>query len=186
MAGKNLAREFPKETNGIEDLLKDNKKKEAFQKASSYVINLSRKFYVRGLEREDIENEALYALWQAIESYDISRGLKFKTFMGKVVINRMMELIRSMTRDKRDDTLASNSDLAKAFSSYTKPQVDIKLDMEYFITRTLSMKHAPFWKESLRCGSFADAGRNLGYTKNETRHLRDVIIKKAREALGTL
>jgi len=186
MVNGSITSEFPQETNVVENLIKEGRKEEAFKEASPYVINLSRKFYVRGLDREDIENEALYALWRAIETYNSKMKFRFKTYMGKVVINKMMELIRSMTRDKRDDTLSSTEELATVFSTYKEPKIDLKLDLEYFITKYLPIKYSPFWRESIRCGSFEDGGRNLGYTNNETRHLRNVVIRMAREALGIL
>jgi RNA polymerase sigma-70 factor (ECF subfamily) len=52
-------------------------------------------------ELEDLMQECLVAWWRARDTYDPARGASQQTYMGVVVRNKLMDLARAGTADKR-------------------------------------------------------------------------------------
>lgn len=164
----------------VESLLECGKIEEAFSEAYPYTLRIANRFHIKHMEKADVDNEALFVLWISLKTYQPSVGVKFITYLGNCVTNRLMKLIKSSYVKKRDDSAIDNAVLKMFFPLSFSSNFDIKLDLEYFIPKSMPYKLAAFWKEFLNCGSFVDAGQNLGYTKNEARHLRNKAIEKVK------
>jgi len=52
-------------------------------------------------EIDDLMQECLMAWWRARDSYEPSRGASRRTFMGRVVRNKLMDIVRARDTDKR-------------------------------------------------------------------------------------
>ncbi|MCK4522058.1 MAG: hypothetical protein KAU20_05775 [Nanoarchaeota archaeon] len=161
---------------GMEQIIKEGEYEEAFRKGASYAIGVGRKFHIRGMDRDDIDNEALYSLWLAITSYDGALKVAFKTYLGNCLSNNLMKLLDHSKRQKRDEESISINDLATILSSYHTFNLDDKIDLHHYLPRIISYRLIPLFKEYLKSGSFRDAGTTLGYTWNETRYLRRCIL----------
>lgn len=55
---------------------------------------IARSFNWPGAEPEDVEQEALIALWEAASTYDPGQGTAFKTFASIVVNNHLADTLR--------------------------------------------------------------------------------------------
>lgn len=68
-------------------------------------------------EKEDLEQEGLLAVMNAVRSYDESKGASFRTYAGECIDNRMISFIRSSSRQSRmsgthaDVSIAENTDI---------------------------------------------------------------------------
>ncbi len=69
----------------------------------------SRTFYLVGGEQEDLLQEGLIGIMNAIKNFDDSKGIKFSTFANVCVTRQMMTAIKTANRDK-------NSILNNAYS----------------------------------------------------------------------
>ncbi len=69
----------------------------------------SRTFYLVGGEQEDLLQEGLIGILNAIKNFDESKGVKFSTFANLCVTRQMMTAIKTANRDK-------NSILNNAYS----------------------------------------------------------------------
>lgn len=165
----------------MEALIEEKRYDEAFEKGSRFAIGMGRKFHVEGLEKEDIDNEALYTLWTAIKCYNRKVGASFKTYLGKCLSHNMMYMLKYSKRQKRDREGTTIEELAIIFRKSHVPNLSDKIDLHYFLPAILPSHLVPLLKEFLRCGSFRDAGRTLGYTFNETRYLRRCILDALKE-----
>ena len=166
----------------VEELISNNLYEEAFNEASSYAIGIGRKFHIRGMDRNDIDNETLYSLWTSIISFDSERGVVFTTHLGNCVSNSLMKILNFSKCQKRDEESITIEDLASIFPPQVSDDLDTQLDLHYFLPKILSFRLMHILKEYLKCGSFFDAGKKLGYNFNETRYLRrhllDTLKKK--------
>lgn len=160
---------------GIDGLLAEGRKDEAFIAAADYVKGLSHKFGVTGFDKEDLENEALIELWEAIENFDGGRGIKFKTYVGRCIVNRIMKMIKRTQRQKR---VRNDEEMMQHYPSYYNSTIETKIDLETFIPQQLDLKLREIWMTFLGCGSLTEAGLELGYAFNEAVYLRRKIIRK--------
>lgn len=69
---------------------------------------------IPGMDRCDVEQEALIALWQAARSYDPSRGASFPTWAARTVRGRLTDLLRAATRAKRTGDIVELDDAPAA------------------------------------------------------------------------
>ena len=157
----------------VEKMIEEGNYEGAFERASGYALSIGRRFYVEGLDRDDIDNEVLYTLWQAILSYRKGGEASFKTYLGRCISNNLMIMVYHRKRKKRSP---DEDALQSAFPPSYHPKLDERLDLYFFLPKLLPPHLAPLFKEFLRCGSFTEAGDYLGYSYNETRYLRRQII----------
>ena len=69
-------------------------------RARPAALAIARDTYVRGLEPDDIRQEALLALWVASGTFDAARG-PWMRYARHAVKARMVDLIQAATRQKR-------------------------------------------------------------------------------------
>jgi len=56
-------------------------------------------YFIPGADRQDVEQEALIALWEACRSYDPDRG-PFQPYAATVIRRRLVDAVKSATRHK--------------------------------------------------------------------------------------
>ena len=64
------------------------------------IKRLVRHYYIKGAEREDLIQEGMIALFQAIKKYNVESNTAFTTFLNVVVKNRISSVIESTKRLK--------------------------------------------------------------------------------------
>ncbi|MDO5734001.1 MAG: sigma-70 family RNA polymerase sigma factor [Eubacteriales bacterium] len=62
------------------------------------ILACSKKYYVPGLASEDLLQEAMIALYRAVENYDTEAGPAFAAFAERVVNNRLIDRVRQAQR----------------------------------------------------------------------------------------
>ena len=65
-----------------------------------------------GIEFCDLEQEGCIGLWNCVEKYDPSKGVKFLTYAAPAIRNRMIDLIRKISEEKKgeDDEQLEDAD----------------------------------------------------------------------------
>ncbi len=66
----------------------------------SAVNKLARAFYVKGADRDDVVQEGMIALYNAIVTYDIDSGITFSTYAIGCIRHRILDCVRSGNRLK--------------------------------------------------------------------------------------
>jgi RNA polymerase sigma factor (sigma-70 family) len=85
----------------------------------------------RGLDREDLEQEALVCLWRAIARFDTTRG-SIRTFVEHVVANRIASLVRS-SRSHRAQRFSKESFQNMPGTVAPYELVDLRMDTRRII-----------------------------------------------------
>jgi len=116
---------------------KGNKEASEFitTKYFSYVRNKSRAYYLVGGEVEDIIQEGLIGLYEAIKDYSPDKQASFKTFMDICVTRQIMTAIKTASRQKH---IPLNT-----YVSLNKPLFNDETDKSYEDTLVLSRKEDP-------------------------------------------
>jgi len=116
---------------------KGNKEASEFITAKyfSYVRNKSRAYYLVGGEVEDIIQEGLIGLYEAIKDYSPDKQASFKTFMDICVTRQIMTAIKTASRQKH---IPLNT-----YVSLNKPLFNDETDKSYEDTLVLSRKEDP-------------------------------------------
>ena len=63
--------------------------------------SISRRFYAPGMDRQDLEQEALVALWNACRTFDPEKGVPIKQWIRIVVLARMKDVVTAANRQKQ-------------------------------------------------------------------------------------
>lgn len=66
-----------------------------------FVRGLARRYFLPGGETEDLFQEGLMGLWQAIATYEVGKS-SFKTFAYLCVSNRIKDAVKKATAKKKD------------------------------------------------------------------------------------
>lgn len=116
---------------------KGNKEASEFITAKyfSYVRNKSRAYYLVGGEVEDIIQEGLIGLYEAIKDYSPDKQASFKTFMDICVTRQIMTAIKTASRQKH---IPLNT-----YVSLNKPLFSDETDKSYEDALVLSRKEDP-------------------------------------------
>ena len=65
------------------------------------VVNkIARVFYIKGADRDDVVQEGMIALYNAIVTYDLQSKVSFSTYANECVKNRILDCLRSGNRLK--------------------------------------------------------------------------------------
>lgn len=73
---------------------------ELFAAYKPLVINRAKKYFLQGGEQEDLIQEGMIGLFQALEIYDITSALPFASLAEQLVQARLIDAVRSGTRQK--------------------------------------------------------------------------------------
>jgi RNA polymerase sporulation-specific sigma factor len=65
------------------------------------IIKISTKYYVLGMDKEDIIQEGLIGLFEAIRNYNPDKNITFKTYLYFIVKKKFLVLLRNSNRQKR-------------------------------------------------------------------------------------
>ncbi len=120
-----------------------------------YIQKKARTFKAAGIEHDDLEQEGLIALYNAIESFNESYGTAFSTYAITCINNRMVSAVKQAARKKHlplngylslsdDDTANliggySPEDLAIALEGYNNLQNRINDNLSDFEREVLSL-----------------------------------------------
>lgn len=80
---------------------------------------LARDWDIPGMDRDDVQQEALIALWLAARSYDKTKGANFPTWARRVIGCHLGCLLRTATREKR-----------RAVTVQYRPETDGRLSVQ--------------------------------------------------------
>jgi RNA polymerase sigma factor (sigma-70 family) len=69
---------------------------------AGFATVISREFFHPRIDPDDLRQEALIAVMEAVRVFDPSRGVTFKTFVARCIRNRIVETIIRANRMKRD------------------------------------------------------------------------------------
>lgn len=69
-------------------------------------------YRIPGLERQDVEQEAMVALWNAARTYNPDAGAKFTTWAERVIRARLVDVLRTATRQCRHAPLVDLGEIA--------------------------------------------------------------------------
>ncbi|NLJ94312.1 MAG: sigma-70 family RNA polymerase sigma factor [Clostridiaceae bacterium] len=64
------------------------------------VVAKSRRLFLQGGDQEDLIQEGMIGLYQAIEKYDLEKQVPFKSYAGLVVESRLYDAVRTAARKK--------------------------------------------------------------------------------------
>ncbi|OHD57572.1 MAG: hypothetical protein A2014_02970 [Spirochaetes bacterium GWF1_49_6] len=99
-----------------------NAENEFYERYKNKVKYFIRKHRLNSLEREDLIQEGMIGLFNAIETFDTSKGVKFATYASVCIKNRLYNTVNSMwTRKKNEGFLGEDEDVAMEFS----PEEDV-------------------------------------------------------------
>lgn len=101
----------------------------------TYVRNKSRAYYLVGGEAEDIIQEGLIGLYEAIKDYSPDKQASFKTFMDICVTRQIMTAIKTASRQKH---IPLNT-----YVSLNKPLFNEDSDKSYMDTIIQNTKEDP-------------------------------------------
>ena len=65
-----------------------------------FVYNKTRPYFLMGADREDLNQEGMLGLYQAIKSYDLSKDVPFKTFADVCITRRICTAVKTYGRHK--------------------------------------------------------------------------------------
>lgn len=71
-------------------------------------------------EKEDLEQEGLLAVMNAVRTYDENKGASFRTYLGECIDNRMISFIRVASRQNR--TSGTHLEVSVADNGETDPE----------------------------------------------------------------
>ena len=164
-----------------QELVEKKEFEKAFNLSISYAYRIVTKFYVKGMERDDIKNEALLSLWKAIKTYDKEKGTKLKTYIGRVIAMDMMNNIKYWDRKKRDGVEVDFDSFSETLSPKEREDLrDLKIDLRYFFPQFLPTHLRDFFNLYLELGNFLDCGKRLGLTITQTYNYKENILEKLR------
>lgn len=99
-----------------------NAENEFYERYKNKVKYFIRKHRLNSLEREDLIQEGMIGLFNAIETFDKSKGVKFATYASVCIKNRIYNSVNSMwTRKKNEGFLGEDEEVAMEFS----PEEDV-------------------------------------------------------------
>ncbi len=124
-----------------------------YQKYFPLLLRLKNTYYLRNYVTEDWEQEARIALYQALRTYEKSKGVSFGSYYKSIISNQIYSLLRKQNALKRRDQ--------KDEVSIDRPK---NRDRR---TRFFSRDHL--------AGTFSDSA---SFVKRSNRKLRDPIFKK--------
>lgn len=89
------------------------------------VVNkIARAFYIKGADRDDVVQEGMIALYNAIVTYNLDANVSFSTYANECVKNRILDCLRSGNRLK-NKALAESlpiSSIEETDSGYLTPE----------------------------------------------------------------
>ncbi len=100
---------------------------EFYSRYKGRVINILRKYRIRSPEREDLIQEGMIGLFQAIENYDKTRGVKFSTYANVCIKNRVLNALDLFWQHRKN--IDKDQDIEEIVSG-NNPE-NYTLDTEY-------------------------------------------------------
>lgn len=140
------------------------------------------RFLDRGLEADDLMQEAAIALIFAAQGYDPGRKRKFSTFAGKCILNRLIKETRKsgdwMTQRR---AFSDDSQLARSTEETVRPSLSPYLDcLPENEARVLRLRFG-LDREPL---TLQEVGNHIGVTKERVRQIEGRAIKRIRQVHG--
>ncbi|MFR2689107.1 MAG: sigma-70 family RNA polymerase sigma factor, partial [Enterococcus faecium] len=74
-----------------------------YQKYFPLLLRLKNTYYLRNYVTEDWEQEARIALYQALRTYEKSKGVSFGSYYKSIISNQIYSLLRKQNALKRRD-----------------------------------------------------------------------------------
>ena len=72
-----------------------------FQDYESDIVAKARTYEVPGMDWEDVAQELRIHIWKKRDRFDVSRGVKERTFVMSMLINKIRDLRKYSNRQKR-------------------------------------------------------------------------------------
>ena len=146
----------------------------------------------RHINRDDLESEALFALFRAIDRFNPWRGFRFSTYACNVIGRALVRRGRQEIRYRRLFPVQHDEGLERAEGL---PDMDIGLYIERLRcvldndlaelteleTRILSQRFPP---EPERQPTFQEIGDIIGMSKERTRQIHNIALAKLRITLA--
>lgn len=154
------------------------------------VKGAARQFFLVGGETEDLAQEGMIALYNAVMTYDIGRNASFKTFATMCVKRQIYDAIKSSLRPKNKihtDSLTADGDISTAPSDENDPEA-LYLEEESFSALIEKIKEALTVFESnvlsmyLDGLSYAEIAQDLNVSVKKT----DNTLQKIKRTLKKL
>lgn len=84
-----------------------------FERYRDLVRSLSRRFFLAGGDMDDLTQEGMMGLYQAMCKYDASKKSSFKSFAYLCVYRRIVDAVKSVSGNKQEPLLGGVSALAE-------------------------------------------------------------------------
>ncbi|WP_059040724.1 sigma-70 family RNA polymerase sigma factor [Paenibacillus rubinfantis] len=85
------------------------------QRYRTVIDEIGRKYFARGITRQDIQQAGSIGLYRAAKKYDPSRGVKFRTYAGLHIQSSIINTVKSATR-RRQRALNQSLSLDRPYS----------------------------------------------------------------------
>ncbi len=120
-------------------LLKNDKiaENEFYKRYKVKVKNILRRYKIPSLEREDLIQEGMIGLFQAIENYDKDRGVKFSTYANVCIKNRILNALNLYWQQRKN--IDKDQDIEEIIS-VNNPENDT-LNTEYSEMMKKGVRH---------------------------------------------
>ncbi len=153
----------------------------------------ARQFFLVGGDGEDLIQEGMLGLLNAIRRYNPDGGASFKTYAERCIRNRLLSAVESANRQKNDplnqgislDALRNEDEnLSGGDWVYTRCPEDIVLEREWFTelqteyARRLSKYETAVLKQFLAGVSYREIADSLGKTEKSVDNAVQRIRKK--------
>ena len=152
--------------------------KRYYQKASA----ISRRFYISGADTNDLLQEALIALFAAINSYDENKSDNFEAFASMCMKNRLMSCVKSSNRKKNEplNYFISLDDAEIEVDDPSQKVIDFETLEEYKkqIGVKLTQKEKTVLSYYLSGYSYAFIAQKLGLSKKTVDNMIYRVKKK--------
>lgn len=150
------------------------------------VNRLARAFYIKGADRDDVVQEGMIGLYNAIVTYDLDGSAAFSTYATECIKNRILDCIRSGNRLKNkalSDSLPISSLDDTKVSGQSPEDIAINAEeidtLRTFICENFSeneSKLLDMYYEGCSYAEIADAlGKNTKYVDNALQRIRKKI-----------
>lgn len=122
---------------------------------------IASRFYHQGVDRDDLQQEALIALHKATETWN--RRCKFSTFAHDVIKNRMIELTRAA---KRRPVIVAEIEDQHLESRSLEEIVELREEFRELVGRwrQLNERQSQIMRRAVRGDSYEDVATELGTT----------------------
>ena len=102
------------------------------EKYKKLVMVISKKYFIIGADFNDVIQEGMIGLFNALTKFDIYKNVQFKTFANLCINRQIISAIKKAYKNSKNELLDDvNLDILNNNDRYLSPEEDIILNEEY-------------------------------------------------------